>query len=144
MTAVTFWVPGKPAPQGSKDHKGNGVMVESAKGLKPWRETVGWYAKAAMRRTPPFSGPVALLSEFVVPKVATSPPDADKLQRAVMDALTGICYRDDAQVVDQRSTKRKALPGEPTGCRITVGPHITPAEPSPDVLNSGITSGAVE
>lgn len=35
-----FVVYGLPAPQGSKRHVGNGVMVESSKALKPWREDV--------------------------------------------------------------------------------------------------------
>lgn len=31
---------GQPAPQGSKRHVGNGVMVESSKKVKPWRQDV--------------------------------------------------------------------------------------------------------
>ena len=33
-------------------------------------------------------------------------PDIDKLQRAVLDALTGIVYADDKQVLDVRQSKR--------------------------------------
>lgn len=32
-------------------------------------------------------------------------PDLDKLVRAVLDALTGVCYRDDAQVVEITASK---------------------------------------
>ena len=35
-----FTVHGLPAPQGSKRHVGKGVMVESSKYVKPWREAV--------------------------------------------------------------------------------------------------------
>lgn len=38
-------------------------------------------------------------------------PDATKLVRAVEDALTGICWRDDAQIVNQDVRKRYADTG---------------------------------
>lgn len=37
---LKFTVHGLPAPQGSKRHVGKGVMVESSKYVKPWREAV--------------------------------------------------------------------------------------------------------
>ena len=37
---ITIRVYGTPAPQGSKRHVGRGVMVESSKKVKPWREAV--------------------------------------------------------------------------------------------------------
>jgi len=37
---ITLVIYGKPAPQGSKRHIGKGVMVESSKAVKPWREDV--------------------------------------------------------------------------------------------------------
>ena len=40
MTALRIVVHGLPAPQGSKRHVGRGVMVESSKKVKPWREDV--------------------------------------------------------------------------------------------------------
>jgi Holliday junction resolvase RusA-like endonuclease len=36
----------------------------------------------------------------------TRPPDIDKVARALLDALTGIAYTDDAQVVDLIISKR--------------------------------------
>lgn len=46
-------VHGTPAPQGSKRHVGNGVMVESSKKVKPWRQDVKHAALAAdAERTP--------------------------------------------------------------------------------------------
>lgn len=42
---------GQPAPQGSKRHVGRGVMVESSKALKPWREAVKWAALESVRLT---------------------------------------------------------------------------------------------
>jgi len=44
-------------------------------------------------------------------------PDTTKLIRAVEDALTGIVWRDDAQVVEQYAAKRY---GAPEGVRVTL------------------------
>jgi Holliday junction resolvase RusA-like endonuclease len=38
-------------------------------------------------------------------------PDVDKLSRGVMDALTGIIFRDDSCVVTKRASKRYGRPG---------------------------------
>jgi len=40
------------------------------------------------------------------PKYHITKPDLTKLTRAVEDALTGVIWRDDSQVVSQRPTKR--------------------------------------
>ena len=44
-------------------------------------------------------------------------PDATKLLRAVEDSLTGIVWRDDAQVVQQLAGK---VYGEPARCEVTI------------------------
>ena len=117
------WIPGKPAPQGSKRHLGNGVMVESSKAVKPWRVDVAW---AARREFPaPYDGPVRLELGFVMPRPKSTPkkstpaaikrPDLDKLVRAVMDAITGVVVADDSQIVHLVATKRIAELDEPTG-----------------------------
>jgi Holliday junction resolvase RusA-like endonuclease len=46
-------------------------------------------------------------------------PDVLKLARAVEDAMTGVVYRDDAQIVDERLTK---LWGEPARVEISILP----------------------
>jgi len=52
MKPLTLTVHGTPAPQGSKRHVGNGVMVESSKRVKPWREAVKHAALDALRVGP--------------------------------------------------------------------------------------------
>ena len=126
--AVSFFVPGDPAPQGSKRHVGNGIMLESSKFVGPWRLTIGWHAREAMRGGQPFEGAVAVVLAFVMrrPKraaedaLAIKRPDVDKLARAALDALSAICFSDDAQVVDLHAHKRLAKPGEQAGVAITV------------------------
>jgi crossover junction endodeoxyribonuclease RusA len=131
MSAVTFSVPGNPAPQGSKRHVGRGVLIESSKYVGPWRAKVAMLSRNVMlrQRLAPFAGAVAVRCEFVMPRPqrcplptppATKRPDADKLARAILDGLTHTCLVDDSLVVDLHATKRTAEPGEPTGVVITV------------------------
>jgi Holliday junction resolvase RusA-like endonuclease len=47
------------------------------------------------------------------------PPDLDKLIRSTLDAMTGVCFRDDAVVASVFATKAWVPPGE-AGARIIV------------------------
>jgi hypothetical protein len=66
---------GTPAPQGSKRfvgiRGGKGIMLESSKAVKPWREAVK-YAAIAVRSlditSPPFDGPLVVRMIFTVAK----------------------------------------------------------------------------
>lgn len=76
--ALTVIVYGTPAPQGSKRHVGHGVMVESSRRVKPWREDVKAAAETAIveweqhrplpsgvgRRWEPITGPVEVTVTF--------------------------------------------------------------------------------
>jgi crossover junction endodeoxyribonuclease RusA len=133
---VDVFVPGRPAPQGSKrylgQHGGKGITVEMSKKVAPWRTDIrdalcarGTWCRIDAAR------PVAVQLQFVMPRPASAPkrrtppavkrPDLDKLVRAVLDAIgsAGI-WHDDSQVVDLRATKRLAELAEPAGCHITI------------------------
>lgn len=139
MTTTSFFVPGTPAPQGSKKHVGNGVMIESSKHLKLWRAKVAWAAKQHIKA--PRAGAIRLDLHFVMPRPKShygtgrnadklktyapashvQKPDLDKLVRAVGDALTGVAYVDDSQTVGGSHMKRWTYGlGDPPGVRITV------------------------
>lgn len=129
---LDFFVPGRPAPQGSKRHVGNGILVESSKALAPWRTTVAWHA-AQVYRAAPLDGALTVQVEFVMPRPKSLPkrqptpphtkkPDTDKLIRGVLDALTGVVWRDDSQINDLHPTKRYAELDEQPGARIRVMP----------------------
>lgn len=127
---VRVWVPGIPAPQGSKRHIGGGRMVESSKQLRPWRRAVDAALRAGYDG-PTLDGPVIVRLAFWLPRPASEPrtrrtlpvrrPDLDKLARAVLDSMTTSgAIRDDAVVVrldlSERYVhpERLALPSEPT------------------------------
>ena len=129
--ALELFVPGRPAPQGSKRHVGGGVMVESSKAVAPWRTTVAWHA-AQTYRGAPLDGAVWAGLTFVMPRPAATPkrstpqavkrPDLDKLTRAVFDALSGVVWRDDSQVIQVVASKRLAELDEQPGVHIRVRP----------------------
>lgn len=127
--ALELFVPGKPAPQGSKRHVGGGVMVESSKAVGPWRTVVAWSA-AQTYHGAPLDGAVWMSLLFVMPRPAATPkrstpqaikrPDLDKLTRAVFDALSGVVWRDDSQVIQVVASKRLAELDEQPGVHIRV------------------------
>ncbi len=116
--SLTITAHGTPAGQGSKRHVGGGVMIESSKRLRPWREAVKHAALDAIAEWEsrengggawePLAGPVHVIVSIRVarpkahyrtgrfasilrpdaPTYAPSTPDIDKAQRAVFDALT--------------------------------------------------------
>lgn len=129
--ALLITVHGRPAPQGSKRHVGNGVMVESSKKVKPWREAVKEAARHRLEArsmqvyggigqegTFRILGPVAIEIEFMFDKPKSAPKrrriwpitrstgDVDKLQRSTFDALTDAgVFKDDSQVIEVRARK---------------------------------------
>jgi len=121
---LEFVVVGIAAPQGSKTafvRGGRVSLVESCARVKPYRALISLAASQA-RKDPPTqqSVGIGITFVFVRPKshytskgalragAPTHPgkPDIDKLCRAVLDALTGILYHDDAQVVSLNASKR--------------------------------------
>ena len=143
---VSFKVSGKPATAGSKRafhhrHTGRIVVVDDCKGGKPWRKLV--QAQATTKCRCPMTGPLRLEVTFVMPRplshrkkdgsIATGAPathtvkpDATKLLRAIEDALTGIAWVDDAQIVVQYVMKRYAEPGEASGALVSIAPLGAP------------------
>ena len=127
---LSFTVHGTPAPQGSKTNTPWGGMREANPATMPWRQAVAHAALAARRTAPMLTGPVAIHADFSfrrpkhhyrsgrfagmlkpgAPVYCETPPDADKLARAIGDALSGVLFRDDSQVVCWMITKRYGVP----------------------------------
>lgn len=132
MTTIKFFVPGAPAPQGSKRHIGAGRMIEMSKNVGPWRERIAITAHNAMTEhgLTLIGGPTAITIEFILPRPKSAPkswtpdaikrPDIDKLARAVLDAITRIVICDDAQITDLQAYKRIAGTDETPGAHIEI------------------------
>ena len=115
QSVVTFRARGVPQPQGSMRAfvpKGwrRAVITSDNPKLGDWRRLV---AAAAPGRVP-FDGAVRVTLHFDLPRPRSLPrrvvdhvkrPDLDKMARGCLDALTGVLFRDDSQVVELRATK---------------------------------------
>ena len=138
--SFTFTVLGKPAPQGSKRHVGRGILLESSKRCKPWRQDVkyaalealphGWYAM--------MDKPILVSVTFIfarpkghfrtngelkpkAPSHCTARVgDTDKLCRSILDALSNSVFSDDSQVIALNAQKRYATRNEQPSAIITI------------------------
>lgn len=125
-----FFVPGIPAPQGSKRHVGHGIMIESSKNLPAWRQSVAAHSRNAMSGRQPLTGAVKISLVFKLPRPKSLPksshpwaikrPDIDKLSRAVLDGITGTIVKDDSQIVVLHSRKYISDDDPSTGVHISV------------------------
>lgn len=124
------FVHGMPAPQGSKRHVGNGILVESSAKVGPWREAVKFAVLAAGPPAEPYKGPVQVQIMFVFHRPKSAPKrrrtwpitrstfDIDKLQRSTFDALVDVgLIHDDSAIVSVVASKHY---GEHIGAQIVV------------------------
>lgn len=135
---LVLWIPGVPTPQGSRRHVGRGITIEANPRLRPWRaDAITVIQDKIGTDWTPITGGVQMHCVFWFPRPAShfrtgkyagqlkesapvhhiQKPDRDKLDRAVMDALTqsGL-WRDDSQCWEALTTKAWTL-GAP-GTRI--------------------------
>ena len=134
MTVESFFVAGSPITQGSamarvrKDGSPFVVQVNRSN-LMDWRSAIGSAAQGLTFREGPCD--VHLMFRLARPKSRPKKdvhpdrrPDLDKLTRAALDALTGVAYKDDSQVVALHVYKAYAI-GQ-TGVQVSI---CDPGEP---------------
>lgn len=127
---VVFSVDARPVPQGSMvasyNRKQEVAHVHHVQGtaLAQWRASIRKAAKEAGATLSPSAISVRVVFGMPRPKAQTQwragklvpkmqhyydrpkvAPDLDKLVRSVLDSLTGLCYADDAQVVEIYASK---------------------------------------
>lgn len=141
--SVTFTVWGEAKPAGSKrafvhPHTGRPVVTDmSGKPGRDWRQAVA--SAAAEACSEPLSGALAVTMTFYrrrprshfrtgryahllrdgAPVYPITRPDVLKLARAAEDAMSGIVYADDAQIVSEHLDKRY---GEQPRAVVSVAP----------------------
>ena len=138
---IEFFVPGIPKPAGSKraflnKKTGKIIVTEDCETSGDWRGDCKNFARKAYHENP-IDGPVSLSVIFYMPRPKghfgtgkkagilkpnaprwhTVKPDRTKLTRGLEDALTGIIWRDDSQVVCGEVVK---IYGDLPGANITV------------------------
>ena len=129
---LEFTVQGKASPSGSKKafvnkKTGRVCVVDTAKNKDSWQSFVRLVATraAAAERITPTRNAFRLSLQFAfarpkshfgtgknasvlkrsAPTFHTQKPDTTKLIRCTEDALQGVCWHDDCQVVSQQATK---------------------------------------
>lgn len=125
---ISIVVHGLPGPQGSKklvgrDSKGRGILVESSKKVKPWRESVKERCRMLVESgLATIDEPVWVRMVFTMPKPKSAPktrrtypssrPDLSKLERSTEDAIvdSGL-LREDSRIVEYLRAA-KVFPGE--------------------------------
>lgn len=145
MLTFTAW--GNAAPKGSAKGfvvrskatgKARAVVTHDNPRTKDWQQTIAHAANLAIGRQPHTQAPFFIEAGEAVRATAvfylarpkslrkktnvhhTKKPDLDKLTRTVNDALTGIVWNDDAQIVDLQVRKRYAPPDTAPHVVITV------------------------
>lgn len=139
---ISFTVEGIPQPRGSKTAMNNratgrAMLVDSNAKSGPWMDAIAHRAALAMDGRPLLDGPLEVVAEFVFPRPKchyktgkqshvlrddaplyhAKKPDADKLERGLGDGMTGVVFKDDAQIASWRVAK---MYGNSAFCSITV------------------------
>ena len=146
---ISIVVYGIPRPAGSKrafpikkngEYTGRSIVTDASGQLgRDWRADVK-AAAIAQYQGPPLEGDLYVEIFFGLPRpkshfgtgknaqflrrgapqAHTKKPDVGKLARAVEDALSGIVWRDDRQIVGAFYYKEYTVTSEPPGCEIRV------------------------
>lgn len=144
MSRVEFAVRGLPQAQGSSRAFIAGgrahIATEGNRQGSPlgaWRTAIATEARAAMGDAPILAGPVSVTVDFVMrrpkghyrangelrasaPVWCSGKPDADKLLRSLLDAITGVVIRDDSQVASVHARKPYETPTRQIGCQVVI------------------------
>lgn len=138
--SVTFFVEGLPIPKGSVKafyvkKINRAVVVNDNARTKPWASAISIEASQA-GCDPQFTGPVRIEASFFFPRpkghfgakglkasaplAKTQKPDLDKLVRTLLDALTGVAFVDDSQVIELLVLKLWVRAGGVPGAEVSI------------------------
>jgi Holliday junction resolvase RusA-like endonuclease len=115
---IHFHVPGNPLPKQSYRHSKHGGYTP--KRIKDWQQAVSVTAMFAMFDLSLETQQGDLACELVFVRGDRRKVDLDNLSKAVLDAMNGIVYEDDKQIVDLRL--RKFYSKESPGLTVKVYP----------------------
>ena len=129
MPEIEFTMRGVPVPwaRARVSHEDGMTQMFTPKGMRGYKEAVGWAARTALRERGPFEGPVEMYLVFYLPVPKSWPlrrqdaaldgeerpavrPDLDNYVKTIADALNGVVYKDDGQIVVLRAEKKYGGP----------------------------------
>ncbi len=137
---IKFHIPGKPQGKGRarsflmRNGKIGHHTPDKTRSYEGMIRTLGMQAVGG---TKPTEQPIALTLTIVMPipsswpawkrelaeagrLLPTTKPDSDNVEKAVKDALNGVCWRDDAQVVSGDKNKFFESPELPVGVHVEI------------------------
>ena len=118
------------------------IVVNDNPAAKEWERRIATEAQSAAADGL-FVGPVVLIATFHLPRPKSLPrrvvhhvtrPDCDKVTRCLLDALTGVLYHDDGQVVELHVRKQFAAPAAPPCVCITLAEAAPPDPRQGDLI----------
>lgn len=137
---ITVTIPGEPVAQGRPRafvaRKSGRPRLYDPPRARAWKAAARAWMTIAMNRRPPLLGPVLVRIQAVwacprdewrvrAPRKRRDHgqrPDAENVAKAVLDAASGICYRDDAQVAKLYVEKFIGAQDEPARVELQVVP----------------------
>lgn len=125
----------QPQPRPRAYRRGHAVGVYNPPTADAWKVRVAVGAKDIIDR--PMGGPLKVALWFKMPRPAShinkqgkprssapawhaQRPDTDNLAKAVLDAMNGIAFRDDSQIVELIVGKEWASSADQAGCVISI------------------------
>lgn len=130
---VSFWVPGAPVPKARPRFSSRGGVARTYTPAKTraYEARVADAGRAALCGAWPLQGPLKAVVRVHLPALKSGPkahrsapptgrPDLDNVVKAVLDALNGVLYADDSQVVTLKAYKRRCDLGEEPGVGVLV------------------------
>jgi Holliday junction resolvase RusA-like endonuclease len=141
VTAIYLTIPGDPHGKG-RPRFGKGRTYTDAKTVT-YENLIGWTGQQAMGTQDPLEGPLCVTIDARFRPAASSTriaregmlsgaippakqPDCDNIAKLCLDALNGVVWVDDAQVVTLFIRKRYA---EAAGLDITIRPYLPAVAP---------------
>lgn len=126
---IKFTIYAEPVAQGRPKFAARGkfVTVYDPKKSKDWKEFVAVEAKKYGCK--PLEGPLRMVLTFRLKKPRSAPksrkypvvkPDVSNFVKGIEDALNGICYHDDSQIVVLEASKSYAPEGYAPGVLIHI------------------------
>lgn len=114
MSPLEIFIPGKPMGKGRpRFNRKTGNVYTDAKTVAKERE-ISALAQIAMIGRKPFLGAMSMQIDLYMKGERTTKVDGDNAAKLVMDALNGVVYGDDKQVVDLRVIKHGKSASEQT------------------------------
>jgi len=125
--AISFFVEGTPVPKERPriiQKKSGSSFAYTPKRTKEWEEIIAWAGLQKIKK--PLEGPLRVELLFLLPKPKKTKnaypifkSDVDNLSKSTIDALNGIAFLDDGQIIELYVRKQY-------GDRVGVEIHIEP------------------